>query len=99
MRGLSSKPRKLFPDNLNQKALNKHLTRGWDEMRNFDLWKKERDLAEDMGVLKVYRYETVKGMACVALFKPKAKNPYRHESFSSEKAMERYIAEQIICYV
>lgn len=61
-------------------------------MRNFDLWKTERDEAENIdGLLLVLRGSTSKGKPTAIMWKPRAKKPFSINLYTSVEARERDI--------
>lgn len=64
----------------------------------FDNYQEQREKAEDLTFIKVYRYDGVKG-PCAMIFKPKAVKPYARYYFPTEEAREAYISKQLNIYM
>jgi len=61
----------------------------------FDIWQKEREQAQDLGVLKVYcTISPRSGKPQAILFKPKATKPFANYTFRNIEQIEEFIAEK-----
>jgi len=64
----------------------------------FDLFKNERERAEDLGYIKVLKTDTVAGRPGVMIWKPKATKPYANYYFRNEEERDEYVARELEGY-
>jgi hypothetical protein len=57
----------------------------------YDIWERERNQAENLGLIKVLRQDP----NIVLIWKPKATKPYAHYRFKTPEQREQYIKDQI----